>query len=81
MKVTALQAYPRQDVASLSGDDWLMFLDSHYSGPSFSGGLGKKLLSVAYLPTEQWQLDDHESSALIEMSRHWIARHTQATHV
>jgi hypothetical protein len=81
MKVTALQAYPRQDVASLSGDDWLMFLDSHYSGPSFSGGLGKKLLSVAYLPTEQWQLDDHESFALIEMSRRWIARHTEATDV
>ena len=81
MKVTALQAYPRQDVAALSGDDWLMFLDSHYSGPSFSGGLGIKLLRVAYLPTEQWQLDDSESFALIGMSRHWIARHTGATHV
>jgi hypothetical protein len=75
MKVTALQAYPRKDIASLSGNDWLLFLDAHYAGPSFSKGVGKKLLSVAYLPREQWQLDDQESNTLIRMSRHWIAEH------
>ena len=77
MKVTALQAYPRQDVASLTGNDWLTFLDSHYSGPSFSGGIGVKLLAVTYLPPEKWQLDEKESHALIGMSRQWIARHRE----
>jgi len=81
IKVTALQAYPREDVASLSGDDWLAFLDANYSGPFFSKGAGKKLLSVSYLPREQWQLNDKESETLIKMSRQWIARHRQAAHV
>ena len=77
IKVTALQAYPRQDVASLSGNDWLAFLDAQYSGPSFSEGLGKKLLDVAYLPHEQWQLNEEESYTLINMSRRWIAQHKE----
>jgi len=81
IKLTALQAYPREDVASLSGRDWLAFLDANYSGPSFSKGAGEKLLSVSYLPREQWQLNDTESETLIEMSRQWIARHRQAAHV
>ena len=81
IKVTALQAYPREDVASLSGPDWLSFLDANYSGPAFSADTGKKLLSVSYLPREQWQMDDTESQKLIEMSRQWIARHRQTAHV
>ncbi|WP_411991633.1 DUF4381 domain-containing protein [Agarivorans sp. DSG3-1] len=32
MKRLALSYYPRQQVASLSGKDWLSFLDSTYSG-------------------------------------------------
>jgi hypothetical protein len=81
MKVTALHAYPRKDVASLSGENWLLFLDSHYSGPPFSGGIGEKLLAVAYLPPRQWQLTEQESYELIEMSRRWIAKHREAAYV
>lgn len=81
MKVTALHAYPRKDVASLSGDNWLRFLDSHYSGPPFSGGIGEKLLDVAYLPPGQWQLTEQESDKLIEMSRRWIAKHREGAYV
>jgi Ca-activated chloride channel family protein len=81
IKLTALQAYPRADVASLSGPDWLAFLDAHYSGPSFAGHMGKNLLSVSYLPREQWQLNDTDCHRLIEMSRRWIASHRQAAHV
>ena len=81
LKVTALQAYSRRDVASLSGIDWLMFLDAHYPGPSFSVGVGEKLLSVAYLPRQQWQLNDQQSDTLIKMSRRWIAEHREVAHV
>jgi hypothetical protein len=79
IKVTALQAYPRQNVASLSGHAWLAFLDAHYSGPSFSTGVGEKLLSIAYLPEEDWQLDEKESRALIKMSRRWIKKHIEVS--
>jgi len=81
IKVTALQAYPRAEVASLSGDTWLAFLDAHYSGPSFADGTGRKLLAVSYLPREQWQLDDNESGRLIQMAQQWIAKHREASHV
>jgi len=81
LKVTALQAYPRKDVASLSGGSWLKFLDDHYPGPVFSSGIGQKLLAIAYLPPERWQLDDQESRTLLKMSRHWIAKHREASDV
>ncbi len=77
LKVTALQAYPRHDVASLTGNEWLSFLDAHYSGPSFSKGPGEYLLSIAYLPQAQWQLNDTECQTLIEMTRRWISTHME----
>jgi hypothetical protein len=81
IKVTALQAYPRTEVASLSGENWLAFLDAHYSGPPFAEGTGRKLLAVSYLPRQQWQLDDNESGRLIQMVQQWIAKHREASHV
>ena len=81
LKVTALQAYPRQAVASLSGDNWLAFLDKQYSGAAFSEGIGRKLLAVAYLPQDQWQLSEKDSEALISMSRSWISKHREARDV
>ena len=78
IKVTALQAYPRAEVASLSGESWLAFLDAHYSGPPFTEGTGRKLLAVSYLPREQWQLNDSESDRLIQMVRQWIVTHHEA---
>jgi hypothetical protein len=81
MKVTALQAYPRQDVACLSGNRWLAFLDAHYDGPSFSTGVGIKLLAISYLPNGQWKFTDEESTELIRMSRIWISKHRETTGV
>ncbi len=81
LKVTALQAYPREEVASLSGRSWLAFLDAHYSGPAFSKGVGEKLLVFAYRPREQWQLDEAQSRQLIAMARHWIRSHSEARDV
>jgi hypothetical protein len=81
IKVTALQAYPRVEVASLSGENWLKFLDAHYSGPPFAEGTGRKLLAVSYLPRERWQLDDNESDRLIQMAQQWIANHREVSHV
>ena len=81
IKITALQAYPRAEVASLSGEGWLAFLDSHYCGPSFAEGSGRKLLAVSYLPRQRWQLDDNESKQLIQMAQQWIAKHREVDHV
>jgi len=75
LKATALQAFPRSDVARLSGSHWLAFLDAHYPGPAFSGGLGQQLLIIAYQPEARWQLSERDARQLIDMSRRWISEH------
>lgn len=75
LKVTALQAFPRPQVASLTGGQWLAFLDSHYSGPSFQQGPGALLVSSAYQPADQWQCSDAEADNLFDMCQLWIESH------
>ena len=75
LKATALHAFPRTDVAQLSGQAWLNFLDAQYPGPAFSNTLGTQLLQVAYQPENQWALLEDEAQTLINMSRQWILEH------
>jgi len=75
LKVTALQAYSREQVAGLSGQDWLTFLDAHCEGVSFSSEPGKRLLEIAYAPPLHQVLDSDQAKQLIQMSRHWIHKH------
>ncbi len=81
LKAVALQAYPRKQVASLSGKNWLAFLDAHYQGPSFQQDPGRQLLSFAYQPSDHRQLDDNQAAGVIDMARLWIATHTVDKHV
>lgn len=75
LKGAALHAFPRIDIASLSGTAWLAFLDAHYTGPSFQQGAGRKLLVIAYQPQQQWQLSTSEKQQLISQCRRWLAKH------
>jgi len=75
LKVTALQAYSREQVAGLSGQDWLTFLDAHCEGVSFSSEPGKRLLEIAYAPSPHQALDSDQVKQLIQMSCHWIRKH------
>ncbi len=75
LKATALHAYPRTQVAALSGERWLEFLDQHCPEISFQGETGQQLLQIAYLPQPRWQIDEAQASRLIAQSRTWIERH------
>ena len=79
LKATALHAYPRDEVAALSGEHWLAFLDQHYSGPSFRRGVGRQLLTIAYQPDSRWQLSPLEAQQLIHMCRRWLGKHRIAS--
>lgn len=48
LKATALQAYPRANVASLYGSDWELFLDARYSGHVFSQQFAGVLAELSY---------------------------------
>ena len=51
LRRTALAAYPRVKVASLSGQEWLQFLDAQVGGTAFSTGAGRGLATEPYRPT------------------------------
>lgn len=55
LRRTALAGFPRTDVASLTGDAWLGFLDATFTAPSekqsFAKGVGRDLALAPYRDT------------------------------
>jgi hypothetical protein len=70
LKRTALDAWPREEVANLSGDAWLAFLDRVYGGVGFTSGPGRVLPALAY---GEPRVDD--APALFSLARTWIRTH------
>ena len=75
LKRTALSAYPRNDVASLSGKDWHRFLNSTLKNPSFTEEILITLDNISYTRVEPGDVDDQATSALINASKQWIKHH------
>jgi len=76
VKQTALHAYPRPEVASLSGEDWLRFLDASYGGTGFTDGPGQILARTAFLPTRALKRYKQEDILqLVKLVRLWIKKH------
>lgn len=48
LRRTMLAYAPRADVAGLTGDDWLAWLDRDLDPPRFAGGAGRSLLELPY---------------------------------
>jgi hypothetical protein len=71
---TALAAFPREQVASLSGSPWLSFLDRTCAGHAFSDGPGRALEIVAYQPSRAQPIPA-DPRALVGVVRHWIKTH------
>ncbi|WP_462329539.1 DUF4381 domain-containing protein [Thiohalocapsa halophila] len=67
LKRAALSRYPRGEVAALTGDDWLAFLDRTGGAGGFSAGAGRVLADGAYAPRQ-----DCDASALITLARRWL---------
>ena len=67
VKRVCLSAYPRAEVASLSGESWLRFLDSTIDGTPFSTGPGRALDHYAQAPE-----DVSGPAGTVET---WIRRH------
>lgn len=78
LKRTALVAYPREQVAQLSGESWLSFLDATYSGTGFTRGDGHLLSQLPYQPPDAIAQRPAEAVAgLIAVCRQWIVLHRQ----
>lgn len=76
LKRAALAAWPREEVASLSGDAWLAFLDRTYGGRGFGAGPGRIVALAAYEPDGQvLGLGEKDARAAFAVAREWIRRH------
>ncbi len=71
LRQTALTAFPRTDVASLYGSDWLTFLDTTCPNASFQTGPGAALATAPY--QQSTNLQDEAVAAV----RHWIVHHSR----
>ena len=67
LKRAALRCFPRTEVASLTGPDWLAFLDRTGGGGGFAAGPGRALAYGAYAPER-----DCDAAAVIELARRWL---------
>ena len=76
LKWTALVAFPRVEVAELSGGRWLAFLDKTMGGKEFTEGVGRLLPELAYAPKPRIELLSDESIGnLLQLTRRWIKVH------
>ncbi|MGD9356776.1 MAG: DUF4381 domain-containing protein [Chromatiales bacterium] len=67
----ALMHYPRQEVAGLTGDSWLHFLDSSGGDGGFTNGPGRVLAEGPYMPELPGEYDPGSLTALV---RDWIRK-------
>ncbi len=75
LKRVALTAFPREQVATLTGKPWFEFLDHTGSNAAFSNGLGATLENAIYDPRTVAALDEQKIQELTQAVRHWIKNH------
>lgn len=72
LKRTALAAWPRDQVASLSGESWIRFLEAHEGEGAFTHSPGRLFLDLEYR-TAHHSFSDQ--LALRQIASDWIRRH------
>jgi hypothetical protein len=76
IKRTALACFPRTQVADLSRDAWLAFLDRTYGGKDFVDGPGRLLPVLAYQSSSELSnVAEEDARALVSLARTWIREH------
>jgi hypothetical protein len=78
LKRTALSAYPRSQVAALSGDNWLVFLNSRLKKPVFTNSASISLEKISYSTGELSAIDSQAATELIAASLQWVKLHQPA---
>jgi hypothetical protein len=71
LRRVALMRFERNEVASLSGDAWLSFLDRTGGNGAFSSGIGSVLATAPYAAHD---INDADSEALLSLARRWITQ-------
>ena len=72
LRRTMLAYAPRQDVAGLTGDDWLDWLDQGLAQPVFANGPGRQILDLPYRDPNS-ELPAADIDRLVTAIRHRVA--------
>jgi hypothetical protein len=72
LKRTALAAWPREKVASLSGEAWLTFLSDSANNTLFHHAPGNRIEEIALRPVD---LSNEDEQELRKLAAEWIRRH------
>jgi Domain of unknown function (DUF4381) len=72
LKRTALAVWPRERVASLSGDSWLMFLNESAGDDAFHHSPANRIEEIALRPEPLTSEDEHALRAAVAA---WIRGH------
>jgi len=67
----ALAYYPNASAASLTGGDWLKFLDESGNTRSFSRGAGRILIEAPY---RSGKLENYNGDEFIPLIRKWVTK-------
>ncbi|HYE36727.1 DUF4381 domain-containing protein [Methylocaldum sp.] len=67
LRRASLSAHPREEVAGLTGEAWLEWLDGPLKTPRFSQGAGRALLDAPYRPVGEADMD-----SLVALCRDWL---------
>ena len=75
LKRAALTAFPREQVATLTGPAWFAFLDRTGRTAAFSEGRGATLENATYDSRSAASLDEAQTRELASVVRAWLAHH------
>lgn len=74
LRRASISYYPKTDIAGLTGDHWLSYLDksntNSSTGYTFQSDIGKVLLSAPYLPDNT--VLDFNAQTLIQLCESWL---------
>jgi hypothetical protein len=73
LKRVALSVWPREQVASLSGQDWLQFLNQSAPEVKFLDRGGRILAEASYLP----EPPPGDIASLIKLAEQWVCQHSR----
>jgi len=75
LKITAMKHYPREQVASLSGEDWLTFLNLTCKKVDFTASPGELLATTGYKDPKGVEISRDQRNHLMENVEYWIRNH------
>ena len=71
LRQLAVNYYPRSEIASLTGANWLHFLDQSGDTHGFSRGAGRVLIEAPY---QSGKVQNFNIDEFIPLVRHWVKK-------